>query len=121
MREPVEENAGLRGCRPPSSTPLTATPRAPDDRRKFKVTVTATFEIDVSRAVLDSVADESWQNTFYRLPTAGDVVEHLAFNLVQGRAVSELDGFADVGVGGVVTSLPFDLDGVEVDELEVLK
>lgn len=61
-------------------------------KRKFYVTFTA--EIDIDDKLLKSIDDE-WRGTFYQLTSDEMVAEHLAFNLVQGRALKSLDGFAD--------------------------
>jgi hypothetical protein len=61
--------------------------------RKFYATFTV--EIDIAPALLKSVLTDEWRSQFYPFMTPEDVAEHLAFNLIQGRSLSLLDGFAD--------------------------
>lgn len=70
----------------------TANPRPP--RRKFLVGLAV--EVEVDQRLLDDVLTDEWRAQFYPdIRAPGDVAEHLAFNLVQGRRLSSLDGFAD--------------------------
>jgi hypothetical protein len=61
-------------------------------RYAFSVVVEGVLECDPE--VVDRVDDE-WRKTFYHLMTEEQVVEMLAFNLVQERALSSLDGWGD--------------------------
>jgi hypothetical protein len=63
-------------------------------KRTFEVALYVTVEID--DAVFASVLTDEWRGHHYALHTPEDVAEHLAFNLVNGRALSSLDGFADL-------------------------
>ncbi len=75
-----------------------ATPAAPTvapvKRRRFLCRLLVEIEVD-ERLLADVLTDE-WRSLFYRsVQTAGDVADHLAYNLVQDRHLSSLDGFAD--------------------------
>ena len=61
--------------------------------RTFYVTFVA--KIEVSKSLIKAASSKEWRNKFYDLRSGEQVAEHLAFNLVQGRLLSQLDGFAD--------------------------
>jgi hypothetical protein len=68
---------------------------APSHMRKFTVRVEMDLEVEVSRRLIDEVLSPEWQGRFYSLDGAADVVEHLVFNVLHGRALRTLDGFAN--------------------------
>ena len=76
--------------------------------------VPMTVEIEVDQRVFDAVLTDEWRAQYYRFHTPEEVGAHLAYNLIQGRTLSSLDGFAD---------LPDDLARViavaEIDEGDV--
>lgn len=61
-----------------------------------------TFELEIKifailtldDRVIDAVDDE-WRSHLYDLKTPEKIAEHIAFNLLQGRSLSDLDGWAD--------------------------
>ncbi len=61
--------------------------------RRFAVSIS--LEIDVDESLLTSVLTDEWRGKFYNFTSAGEVAEHLAFNLLGGHDVNQLDGFAD--------------------------
>jgi len=63
------------------------------DKRKYKVSVMLECELTVDEAVLKEVLTPQWRSAFYQLMTREQVVEHLVYNLVQGRPLQSLDGF----------------------------
>lgn len=63
--------------------------------RRFKVVKVVTVEISIDQRVLDDVLTDEWRASFYKLYTRQDVAQHLAYNLMQGRDLHTLDGFAD--------------------------
>ncbi len=67
--------------------------RAPSRKRRFLAPILVEVEID-ERLLTDVLTDE-WRQNFYPLITAADVAGHLAYNLIQGRRLQSLDGFAD--------------------------
>jgi hypothetical protein len=67
--------------------------KAPVRKRRFSAVIYVEIEIDES--LLTDVLTDEWQKNFYRLITAADVAGHLAYNLIQDRRLSSLDGFAD--------------------------
>lgn len=58
---------------------------------KFLVDV----KIKINQAVIAQVDDE-WKKMFYDLDSSEEIVEHVAYNLLQGRRLSQMDGFADL-------------------------
>jgi hypothetical protein len=77
-------------------------------KRRFVIELSCVIEIDseVIRAV-----SKDWRKRFYELETPGEIAEHLAFNmLVNGRKLSQLDGFAD---------LPNDAATIPADDIEI--
>ena len=58
---------------------------------KFLVDV----KIKINKVVIAQVDDE-WKKTFYDLDLSEEIVEHVAYNLLQGRRLSQMDGFADL-------------------------
>lgn len=67
--------------------------------RRFAVSCEVTCEIELSQSLLDAVLTDEWRARFYKLLFPVDVAQHLAFNLLQGRSLTSLDGFADRGPG----------------------
>ncbi len=67
--------------------------KVPSRRRRFLVQIGV--EIEVDERLLASVLTAEWRQNFYRLTTPGDVAGHLAYNLIQDRRLSSLDGFAE--------------------------
>jgi hypothetical protein len=63
-------------------------------RRKFKVVFSLEVEIEVDDDVVDDALSSSFKEFHYDFKDASDVAEHLAFNLVRGSRLSNLDGFA---------------------------
>jgi hypothetical protein len=77
-------------------------------------------EVSIDERLLEDVLTEEWRSSFYPLHTPADVAEHLAFNLIQGRSLSSLDGFADQD--SLRVHLDFDelvTDVAEVGEREI--
>lgn len=72
---------------------MKAAPKAAPRRRKFMVGFCV--EIEVDQAVFDAVLTDEWRNTFYNFHTPADVAGNLAYCLVQGMSLSQLDGYAD--------------------------
>ena len=64
-------------------------------RRRRRFLVTLEIEVGLDDALVKDVLTDEWASRFYSLRTAEDVAGHLAFNLIQGRKLSSLDGFAD--------------------------
>ena len=65
----------------------------PSLKRRFSVRLD--IEIEVDACLLADVLTDEWQQRFYPLSTAEAVAGHLAYNLIQDRRLSSLDGFAD--------------------------
>lgn len=62
-------------------------------RRKFFVDFCV--EVEVDQVVFDAVLTDEWRSMFYQFHTPADVAGNLAFCLVQGMSISQLDGYAD--------------------------
>lgn len=63
-------------------------------KKSFTVEVTITAELTVDEAVFKEVLTPGWRAQFYPLASREAVVEHLAYNLLQGHGLNSLDGFA---------------------------
>ncbi len=61
----------------------------------YKMRHTVTSKIKINQAVIEQVTDE-WRSMFYDLKTPDEIIEHVAYNLLQGRRLSTLDGFANL-------------------------
>lgn len=70
-----------------------AKPHPASSQVSFEVDLRVTVQID--QRVIDSVDNDEWRSRFYNLRTPREVAEHLAYNLVQGRSLTSLDGFSD--------------------------
>lgn len=61
--------------------------------------VTRVFEIAVTFDIDDAVyavVDDEWRSVFYDLNTKDEIADHIAFNLLRGRTLSQLDGWANM-------------------------
>ena len=67
----------------------------PNKPESFSVTFQVTARITINKEVFKQV-DEEWKKTFYNLETIEDIVEMIAYNLLEGRSLSNLDGFANL-------------------------
>lgn len=85
----------------------------PPRRRKFMVGFCV--EVEVDQTVFDAVLTDEWRKVFYPFHTAADVAGNLAFCLVQGMSLSQLDGYADQDKSSVKIG-PIDIE--DVDEIE---
>lgn len=62
---------------------------------KFSVTCEVTADIEIDKVVLYQV-DDGWKSCFYDIESDEDVIKMIAYNLIQGRKLSQLDGFANL-------------------------
>ncbi len=70
--------------------------KKPERIKKRTFIVPLEVKIEVSSDLLEQIStDAQWQDLFYPLRSPEAVAQHLAFNLVQGRSIHLLDGFAD--------------------------
>lgn len=81
--------------------------------RRFIVTLEVT--VDVEQSVIDRCLTAEWQSTFYPMRDAEDLAGHLAFNLIQGRPLRSLDGFADLPESSVYVARIDTDDSFEVN------
>jgi hypothetical protein len=61
----------------------------------FDVEFTVKARIKINKEVFNQV-DDDWKKSFYDIDTDSDVVEMIAYNLIHGRKLSQLDGFANL-------------------------
>ena len=61
----------------------------------FAVTFQVTARISINKEVFKQV-DEDWKKTFYNLENVNDIVEMIAYNMLNGISLSSLDGFANL-------------------------
>jgi len=84
---------------------------------EIHVTFMVSTTVKINPVVFSQVDDE-WRSMFYNLDTPSKVIEHIAYNLLQGFKLSQIDGFANlpdeyaVLIGGV----DYELDSVEEEE-----
>jgi hypothetical protein len=88
--------------------------KTPPPKRRFLVS--ALIEITIEEHLLTDVLTAEWRQNFYALPTAEDVASHLVYNLIQGRRLGSLDGFADQSEDAA-RIVEIDTDTVETQEL----
>lgn len=83
-------------------------------KRRFDILLMCEVEIDDE---VIAAVDHDWRKNFYRLETAEDIVEHVAFNLlVNGANLSQLDGWADKSDDmAMVDRATVNVEAVEVD------
>jgi len=60
---------------------------------KFDCQIEVVLRVEPS--LLDRALTPEWQDSFYTFEDREAVAAHLAYNLVQGRSLSSLDGWAD--------------------------
>lgn len=71
-------------------------PRKPKTKPARRFICTFEVEIEVEQALLDAVLTDEWRQTSYRDVTKPeDVAMILAYNMMQGATLAQLDGFAD--------------------------
>ena len=61
----------------------------------YDIEFTVKARIKINNNVFNQV-DDDFKTQFYDLNTDADVVEMIAYNLLQGRGLSRLDGFANL-------------------------
>jgi len=67
----------------------------PHESESFDVTFKVTARISINKEVFKQV-DEDWKKTFYNLENINDIVEMIAYNMLNGISLSNLDGFANL-------------------------
>lgn len=73
-----------------------------------QMTVTVQVTINDDSVVTRCIENEDgWRDTFYRLETEDDVLEHLAYNCINNGVedVSRLDGWADLEPGAATARI----------------
>lgn len=68
---------------------------APSTSNDFRFKVEVIGKLRVHPDVFEQVLTDAWRRDFYPYYTKEDVIQHIAFNLLQGRSFSSLDGFAN--------------------------
>jgi hypothetical protein len=64
-------------------------------KRGRRFIVTMSVEIEIAPALLKSVLTDEWRKVMFPFYTAEEVAAHLAFNMVQGTQLGNIDGYAD--------------------------
>lgn len=65
-------------------------------KRKFELSFQVHVDLEIDDSVIQSVLETDWRQQFYdHIRTPEQVAEHVVFNMLQGRSLSSLDGFAD--------------------------
>ena len=62
--------------------------------KKFEMELTVTIKFELDDWVIN-VVDDNWREQLYDLKNEMEIAEHIGWNLVHGRNLSELDGWAD--------------------------
>ena len=88
--------------------------KARTHKRRFLVPIYV--EIAIEERLLTDVLTDEWRHNFYPLAAAPEVASHLAYNLIQGRRLQSLDGFADQPEEAA-RILDIDMDETLVSEL----
>lgn len=57
--------------------------------------VTFQVEIAIDQNLLDSVLTDEWRAVMFPAFKPEDIASHIAFNMVRGCSLSEIDGYAD--------------------------
>lgn len=83
-------------------------------RRKYEVRTELAVSVEMDDAVYKAVLTKEWRSRFYPLHSVGDVVRHVTLNILQGRKLSSLDGFANLSDDLVRVAIP-DWGEVEVE------
>jgi hypothetical protein len=96
----------------PRARPADPIHAAPQKPRLFYVRLGVEIEIDDPLLTIALTAE--WRQRHYHLLTPGAIAAHLAYNLVQGRHLRTLDGFADQPPGAA-RILNIDVDDGEED------
>ena len=63
-------------------------------KRKFEITVICTAVVELDDSVID-VVDDEWRAALYDLNTPEEIAEHVGINLIRGRRLCYMDGWAD--------------------------
>ncbi len=63
--------------------------------RTFEVTWTVTSKVKINKEVFDQVTYE-WRESFYKLYSDEDIVGMVAYALLRGMGLSDIDGFANL-------------------------
>ena len=59
----------------------------------YSVDFIATVKVKINSEVFKEITDE-WRGMFYDFEDENAVIEHIAYNLMMGRKLSQMDGFA---------------------------
>lgn len=81
-------------------------------RRKFVATFSV--EIEVDQSAIDRGLSEEFRKEFYDFRTEMQVAAHLAYNLMRGAEIRQLDGFADMPESVAHCQQPFEEDCTEI-------
>lgn len=91
----------------------TATTYHAEDFGTREVELRLTLRLTIHPEAIERVDDE-WRSSLYNLHGEDAIVEHLLYNLLQGRKLDQLDGWADMPSFGAFIE---DIDDVEVGHM----
>jgi hypothetical protein len=92
--------------------------------RRFKITQEVEVEILVEdENALERITGpkgDDWRANFYKLFTEEDVLEHFAYNCINGgvKTANRLEGFADLSPGGVTMEISSIEESTYMEELD---
>jgi uncharacterized protein len=65
------------------------------NKRRFKISFQVDVELAIEPDLIEEVLKPDWRDTFYEdIREPIDVASHLAYNLIRGASLKQLDGFA---------------------------
>lgn len=85
-------------------------------KRKFRIEFDGIITVELDEQVINTVDDE-WRSMLYELHTPEEIAEHIAFNLLEGRTLDGLDGWADQPESNAKL-VAFEVWDVEVEEFD---
>jgi len=83
----------------------------------FDITFTVTARIRLDTKVIEQV-DDNWRKVFYDLRTPNEIVEMIAYNMLQGRSLSRMDGFADLPDGYVYWGIEPEYEFEDIEKVD---
>jgi len=88
-----------------------------NESESFVVTFTVTARISINKEVFKQV-DEDWKKTFYNLENVNDIVEMIAYNMLEGRPLSSMDGFANLPAKYAVWEIDPEYEVEEIEKVD---
>ena len=86
--------------------------------RTFTITFEGCITLKLEEAVIAAV-DDDWRASLYDLTTPEEIAEHIAFNLLRGWKLHQLDGWANQPDSNAL--LIGGLDDMDISAIERMK